>query len=84
MKHTSAIRAILSIVAVTLFCASPALAAQPKPRKPAVCASYEKVDTRLGKALICLDGIRPSVWTGGYIEVTVGGQTFAVGFRSAK
>jgi len=40
MKHTNAIRAIVSVIAVTLFCASPAFTAS-KPRKPSVCASYQ-------------------------------------------
>ncbi len=82
-NNRSALRLMLTVFAVTLFCASPALAQQ-RPRKPSVCANYQPIEVKGGKALICFDGTRPSLWTGGWTTVTVGKDTFAVGFRSAR
>lgn len=76
----NAIIVTTTLLALTLTAAA---GAQPK-AKPVVCANYTTLQTPTGKALVCLDGKRPSVWGGAWAEVTFGGARYAVGFRSAR
>lgn len=76
--------AIATSIAIVTLCLSSAAGAQAKPAKPAVCSTYTTLAVPGGKALVCLDGKRPSVWGGAWTEVTFAGHRYAVGFRSAK
>lgn len=63
-------RLATSLVSAALLLASSSALAQSKPKKPAVCVSYELVTTKAGKAALCLDGKRPRVFTS-FVEVTL-------------
>lgn len=56
-------RLATSLVSVALLLASSSAIAQSKPKKPAVCVSYELIQGAKGKLGLCLDGKKPRVFT---------------------
>lgn len=71
----------LLTIACTLLSASPVLAQSARPKRPTVCAQWSTLAAPGGKLLVCLDGKRPSVWSGPWATVEFQGHTYALGYR---